>query len=250
MYVSRGVLVVTRRVFGVALFYLIFTTTSGQERKNSIQLSYGFAHARLIDDGYSRNLLFRGTNSKFVFGYTRESVNFRLRFLIEGSAGNVRSKSGNLPSGFYTAQPSFEYLRRIKYIGLFAGPALISTTYFIVNQPTFDNASMMSLHGLYGIITKDVGRFRISYALPAAVYVNRLLWNGGASNLSFEDLQHPVKTLTANGSFRYFDLANVQLRVDYNKSIGRKTDFVAGYQFRYFKYYYSNELIAGLKFHF
>ncbi|HZY80234.1 MAG TPA: hypothetical protein VFE50_11970 [Cyclobacteriaceae bacterium] len=220
------------------------------ENKNSVQFSYGLSHSRLIDDGYSRNLLFRGTNSKFFLGYARESDDYRFRFSIESSLGTVKSKSENLPSKFYTAQPSLEYSRKAGPGNLYVGPGLKSTNYLIINQPIFDNASLVSLHGLYINVTRDIRNLRLSYALPVAVYDNRVLWNGGASELAFEDLETPLRVFTTNGSFHYFDLSNIQLRADYIKSIGQKADFIAGYQFRYFKHFYSNEITAGLKIHF
>lgn len=236
-------------------------------KKNSIQLSFGWMHSRLIDDGYARNLLFRGTNSKLGLGYSRETSKYLLRFSLEGSAGKVKSKSSDLPSNFYTAQVSLDYLRSIsnyellgKQNQLFIGPGASSMNYFMINQPIFDNARLLSLHGLYVNVSNrlqldDKRHLQLTYRLPAAVYVNRLLWNGGASELNFTDVDHPVRALTTNGSFTYVDiLGNIQFNVDYGKSLGKGADFVVSYRFRYFSdaagydvNIYSNELLLGLK---
>lgn len=232
---------------------------STQAPRNAIHITYGLVHSRLIDDGYSRNLLFRGTNSKIGLGYSRETTKYLFHFSVEASGGKIKSKSGDLPSEFYTVQPSVDYMRNIGN-RLLIGVGLSSTNYFIINEPVFDNASLVSLHGIYLNVSKrltidDRQRVQLTYRLPAAVYVNRLLWNGGASDLTYRDQEHLIRALTTNGSFDYMNVfRNVQFNADYSKRIGKKTDLIVGYRFRYFGdraepsvRIYSNELQVGLK---
>ena len=258
----------------LAFFQSGFIAVFGQERdslnrvkKNNIQLNFGFIHSRLIDDGYSKNLLFRGTNVKFGLGYGRETSKFIFSFLIEGSLGKIKSKSDNLPSDFYSIQPSLEYSRKIKdYLTwgkqskLFAGLNLSSLNYFIRNEPVFDNARLLSIHGLYINISNrmqlDERQYlHFTYRLPTVVYVNRILWNGGASDLTYSDQEHLLKTLTTRGSFTYFAIFNnIELEASYTRRIGKNVDFIIFYKFRYFSsseqasvHIYSNELLMSLK---
>lgn len=240
--------------------------TDGPQHKNNIQLHYGFVHSRLIDDGYSKNLLFRGTNSKLALLYERRIGKYSLLFSVEGSGGKVRSKHEKLPSDFYTAGPSLQLLKHVRdfrLLGFFAGAGASSLNYFILNEPVFDNASLLSLHGAYvnagtRISLHHGDHVELTYWLPVVVFANRLLWNGGASELSHRDLDHIFRTLTTRGSFSYFDvLNNVQLTADYDRPLGHKVDLVASYKFRYVSYdpgsrvgIYTNELLFGLKFHF
>ena len=236
-------------------------------KNNSIQLKLGLIHSRLIDDGYSKNLLFRGTNIKFGLGYGRETSKFIFNFLIEGGLGKIKSKSGSLPSDFYTLQPSLEYSRKLKdYLTwgkqskLLAGLNVSSLNYFIINEPVFDNARLLSIHGLYISVGNrmqlDERQYlHLTYRLPTVVYVNRLLWNGGASDLTYSDQEHLLKTLTTRGSFTYFSIFNnIELEASYTRRIGKGADFIIFYKFRYFSsseqppvHIYSNELLMSLK---
>lgn len=262
------------RYVPAVVFLLISPVAFGQTEavnaptgKNSIQLNFGFTHTRLIDDGYSRKLLFRGTNSTFSLGYARETDHYLFNFSVEGSQGKIKSRSGNLPSDFYFVQPSLEYLRKVndyrfldKSANFFAGLSLSSTNYYIRNEYIFDNASLLSLHGIYlslrsRMLLDEKQQLQITYRLPTVVYVNRLLWNGGASELTYSDQNHLLRTLTTNGSSVWLDLLhNIQWTADYTRRIGRSTNFVIHYEFRYFSrpgapavHIYSNGLLVGLK---
>jgi hypothetical protein len=242
----------------------------GKAKKNYIQFNLGLIHPRLMDEAYSKKLLFRGTNWKFGLGYGRETNKYRLSFSTEGSVGKVESKSGHLPSDFYFIQASLEYLMKIRQVQLFgrqstplAGLSLASTNYIIINQPIFDNASVLSLHGVYfnlggQLHLSEKNHLQLIYRLPTAVYTNHLVWNGGASDLTFDDQEHLMRTLTTRGSYGYFDLfSNVQLIADYELRLGRSAHFTAGYKFVYVSSssatsanIYSNELLMGLKIRF
>jgi hypothetical protein len=187
--------------------------------------------------------------------------------LIEGSLGKIKSKSGSRPSDFYTIQPSLEYSRKFKEYAiwgnqskLFAGLTLSSLNYYIRNEPVFDNASLLSLHGLYLNISNrmqldEKQYLHFTYRLPTVVYVNRILWNGGATDLTYSDQEHLLRTLTTRGSFTYFTIFNnVQLEASYTRTIDRNVDFIVFYKFRYFNgsaepsvHIYSNELLMSLK---
>ncbi|HEX5169130.1 MAG TPA: hypothetical protein VFW11_08135 [Cyclobacteriaceae bacterium] len=239
-------------------------------KKNYIQFKLGLMHPRLIDEGYSTKLLFRGTNWKFGLDYGRETNKYRFSFSAEVSFGTIETKSGNLPSDFQLIQPSLEYSRKIRETQLFGVPCTLlmglrvsSTNFILINQPVFDNASVLSLHGAYinlgcQLNLSKKNRLQLSYRLPVVVYTNRLVWNGGAADLSYDDLEHVIRTLTTRGSFHYFEiLNNVQLKADYELDIGRNTHFVAGYTFSYVStasnpttHIYSNELLAGLRIRF
>jgi hypothetical protein len=244
--------------------------STGTEKKNRIHLNLGLIHTRLIDDGYSRNLLFRGTNCKFGLGYGRETKKYSFNFLIEGSVGKVKSKSSHLPSDFYTVQPSLEYSRKLKehlmwgkQNAWWAGLSVSSLNYYMINEPVFDNASILSLHGLYATVGNrlyldEKQYLHFTYRLPAVVYINRLLWNGGASDLTYSDQEHLLKTLTTRGSFTYFDIFNnVQLDASYTRHVGKGADFVLFYRFKYLSpptelpvHLYSNEFLMSLKIYF
>jgi hypothetical protein len=250
-----------------------FSTFGQQEdvvatpRKNYIQFDLGLIHPRLIDEGYSTKLLFRGTNWKFGLSYGRETNKYLFSFSAEASAGKIESRSGHLPSDFQFIQPSLQYARKIRQVHFFgkqstllAGLSVRSTNYIISNQPVFDNVSVISLHGVYvnfgfEMNLSEKRRLLFSYRLPTAVYTNRLVWNGGASDLTLEDQEHIIRTLTTRGSLGYFDLLhNIQVNVDYEMRMGKNTQFVAGYRFIYVStasspaaHTYSNELLMGLK---
>ena len=251
----------------VALLRCIPSSAQDEFRSNHLELRFGWMHSRMIDDGYSKNLLLRGTNSKLNLAYTRETSRYHFRFSLEGTAGKLKSKSGNLPSEYYTAQPSIDYLRKVSDHNflltsshLYVGATVSSMNYLLIDEPVFDNARLLSLHGLYLDVRErmqlDETRYvQLTLRLPAAVYVNSLLWNGGASHLSHRDGERWLQTLTTNGSFRYFEvLRNVELTADYNSIIGKHAELVVGYKFRYFSdgieratSVYSNELLIGLK---
>jgi hypothetical protein len=265
---KKSLFLVILAALGCVSVYAQEKSHTGEEFKsNHIELRIGWMHSRMIDDGYSRNLLFKGTNTKLHLAYQRETSHSDFLFSIEGSSGKLKSKNSDLPSNYYTLQPSVDYLRKVgdhnfllKPGRLYVGAGLNSTNYFVINEAIFDNARLLSLHGLYLDVRErmqfdEKQSLQLTFRLPAAVYVNSLLWNGGASNLSHRDQEHWLRTLTTNGSFRYFDvLRNIDFAADYTKTIGKRTDFVVGYRFRYFSdrdpvatNIYSNELSLGLK---
>lgn len=246
-------------------------TTEQEAKKNNLQISFGFVHNRLINVGYTNSqLLFRGTNAKFGLGYGRETNNNVIKFSAEASFGDVRSKSGNLPSSFVLIHPSLTYLRTVKEYRafekeniFFAGIHLSSINYLLENEPIFDNIDIFSLHGIYlgfsnRLVLNKTNRLHVTYVMPVLVYENRVLWNGGASDITYDDRDHLLKTLVTRGQFSYFSIArNIQFEADYIVSIGRNTDLEIGYRFSYLNVFseapirmYSNELLFGLKFRF
>lgn len=243
----------------VLSFIIGLLSPASLKAQSYLDLRFGWAHSRLIDDGYSKDLLFRGTNSKLNLGYSRETPQYHFRFAIEGTTGKIKSKSENLPSSFHTLQPSVEYLMPVKH-KLYIGGSLSSMNYLLINQPVFDNARLLSLHGLYFNVRKrlqlsETRHLQLTYRLPVVVYVNSLLWNGGASRLTHHDQERWLRALTTNGSFTYFDvLRNIEFTADYEKHLGERCDFIVGYKFRYFSErddagmnIYSNEFLIGLK---
>jgi hypothetical protein len=235
-------------------------------KKNYIHVNLGLMHTRQIDEGYSK-LLFRGTPWKYSLGYGRETIRYQFSASAEASLGGVESKNGNLPSDFYFIQASLEFSRKYKPIqfagkpsSMLTGLNLSSSNYMIINQPIFDNASVLSLHGAYLVLGCDMNlskrqRLQFSYRLPTAVYANHLVWNGGAADLYYDDQKHLLRTLTTRGSFTYFDiLKNIQFNVGYELSMKGNTCFIVGYKFRYatsssapHAAIYSNGLSVGLK---
>jgi hypothetical protein len=244
--------------------------TLARQGKNYVRFHLGPIHTRLINDGYARKLLFGGTNLKLGLAYGRETTKFVFGFSVEASSGRVKSRSGKLPSDFQLIIPSLTYLKKITRLGLtgekttlLAGVSLSSANYLMINQPIFDNISILSLHGVYCNIGYQVQldekrRLQFAYQLPAMVYTNHLLWNGGARDLSHDDQEHVLRALTTRGSFGYFDIAhNIRLTAGYEKQLGKSACFVATYEFMYLSSsspalarIYSNELLIGLKFRF
>jgi len=228
-------------------------------------------HSRLIDQGYTHSrLLFRGTNSKFGLGYSRETHKSIFDFSALASSGKMESKSGNLPSNLTLIHPSIGYLRKIKTYKLskkenafFAGIHLSSINYYLENEPVIDNIDIVSLHGIYFnfrnrlTLTKNQS-FQLTYLMPAIIYENRVLWNSGASNITYSDRDNILKTLMTRGRFSYFNvLRNVQFKAEYIVRLSDGADFDIQYGFFYLNSFkdapihlYSNELLLGLKFKF
>ncbi len=255
------------------IFFLLLTTaTFGQSdsslqkiKKNNIQIDFGFAHSRLIDEGFTQSkLLFKGTNFKVGLGYGRETDKYIFNFLTAYNAGNVSTKESKLATDFMNVNISFDYLRSVKLSSqhhFFAGIQLSSINYIMHNEQIFDNIDAFSLHGLYfnfldKILISKKQSIQISYSMPTAVYENHVLWNGGASMYTYSDKKHILRLFTTNGKFSYFNLINnILLKADYSLKIGKNTDFNIKYRFFYFNdfiqtpiHIYSNELLFGLKF--
>jgi hypothetical protein len=237
-------------------------------RKSSIRFGMGLTHFRMIDQGYTDSrLLFRGTASKFSLAYGRETGMHLFSFSVSGSSGKVESKHGNLPSNYFFLQPSLEFLRNIrtgevsgKKNDLFLGVLLSSTNQAIENEKVINNISIFSLHGLYFSLCNRLSLnerhyVQLSYLMPAVVFENRLLWNGGASPYTYRDTQNIPRFLTSNGTFSYFDLLhNVQLGLDYVVKTGKASSVRFGYKFFSASSFieaplhlYSNELSVELK---
>jgi hypothetical protein len=131
------------------------------------------------------------------------------------------------------------------------------------NDPIFDNIDILSLHGIYfklnyAVTLSERHNLQFSYAMPAVLYTNQVLWNSGASVYDFNDLDNIFKLVTTHGKFNYFGiLNNVPIELVYKVGIGRSVDFNVKYAFTYLNYsiekpfrLYSNELLLGLKVNF
>jgi hypothetical protein len=239
-------------------------------RKNSISVYIGPSHSRLIDDAYSQRLLFRGTNLRLGISYSRENQSYRFRFAADALVGSVKSKSGDLPSDFKHFHPAVEYVRKIKsvtFLGqeltLLPGLSFGSSNYILNNQYIFDNISILSLHGVYASVGCEFDlavnhRLHIRYQLPLVVYSNRVVWNGGASDITYDDGDHVLRTLMNRGSLGYVDVfRNVHFNVNHEMVLGAKIYFVTGYRFAYINNtssgaarIYSNEVVAGFNIRF
>lgn len=250
-----------------------FTQTNSRQpsHKNAIQIEAGLLHTRLADQGFTHNRLhFRGTHPKIGLGYQRMGTSSLFSFHLRGSIGDLSTKQKDLPADFITASVDIEYLKKLKTFTqkekertLFGGLQFQSMNYIMLNEEVFDNIGILSLHGLYlklayGFSLPGNQRLQLSYSLPAMVYTNRVLWNGGASIYDLVDLDNIPKLLTTHGKFYYFNIpGNVQLNLLYTKPIGKQVDLTGRYAFRYIRNgieaparLYSNELLVGLKINF
>ena len=256
--------------FTLSSFFIVgqSETDETKNRKSNIQLNFGLVHCRLIDEGYTGSkLLFKGTNSKFSLGYGRETKQDIFNVLTAGSFGNVASKGSNLNSNFDYINFYIEYLRKNKQFEILgqknefiAGIHLSSINYVMNNEHIFDNVSIFSLHGVYFNVgnhfkLNEKHGLQLIYLLPTIVYTNRVLYNSGASEITYEDLENIPRTLTTFGEFTYFDLFdNVQIHVNYLIKIGENVDFQVKYKFFFVEnnieaplHIYSNEFLFGLK---
>ncbi len=259
----------------ILLFVFISSVAFGQTdgpplkvRKNNIRLGVGLTHVRMIDEGYTDSrLLFRGTNSKFGLGYGRETGKHIFSFSVVGSSGKVESRHGNLPSDYFFVQPSLEFLRNIRTgelsgrkNELLFGALLSSANQAVENDRVVNNLSIFSLHGLYfsfnSRLSLNERRYlQLSYLMPAMIFENRLLSNGGASKYTYLDTRNIPRLLTANGQFSYFNLLrNVQFGLDYVVKTGKASSVRIGYKFFTASsfieaplHFYSNELVLELK---
>ena len=263
------------KYLNILLFVFISSVAFGQTvdttlkiRKSNIRLGIGLIHIRMIDEGYTDSrLLFRGTNSKFSLAYGRETGKHIFSFSVSGSIGKVESRQGNLPTNYYFLHPSLEFLRNIRADELFGkenelylGVLLSSFNQGIENERVIDNLSIFSLHGLYFSFCNRLSLnkrqyFQLSYLMPAVVFENRLLWNGGASRYTYRDTENIPRLLADNGKFSYFNLFNnIQFGLDYVVKTGKATSIRIGYKFISASslieaplHLYSNELILELK---
>jgi hypothetical protein len=238
-------------------------------RKSNIQLAVGFLHLRLIDEGYTDSrLLFRGTNPAFRFGYGRETNQYAFNFAMSFVGGEIKSKSGNLPTDLYFGDMSLEYLRSLRsrtLIGkenkFFWGGRVSTINQGIVSMRTIDNVSIFSVHGVYidlhdRLILNEKDAINVSFLLPVMVYTNRVLWNGGASKYTYREVQNIPRLMTTNGKFSFFNMIdNIQFDVSYLKKVGLNTSMEVRYGFIYTSSSieapirnYSNRLLLGLKF--
>jgi hypothetical protein len=124
-----------------------------------------------------------------------------------------------------------------------------------------DNVSIFSMHGAYldiqnRFVFNEKHSIQASLFLPIAVYNNRVLWKGGASRYTYQDVQNVPRLMMTNGDVSYFGiLNNVQVDLNYVKKIGRYTSMDVRYSFLYASNFieapiriYSNKLMIGLKF--
>lgn len=240
-----------------------------KSNKNSIQIDFGYVHNRLIDEGFTKSkLLFRGTNPKLGLSLEHQSSKYNVIFVLSANPGNISLKQIELESEFANISASIEYLRKIKTSKVqskqfqwYAGLQLNSTNYAIINENIFDNIDVFSFHGTYLkfqylATIDDKKSLKISYAIPAVVYANQVLWNSGASTYNFNDKRNIFKLIGSHGEFHYFDITNnIPIEIVYQKKLSKNVDFIAKYSFRYLNYnvespfsLYSNELLFGLKF--
>lgn len=238
------------------------------EKKSYLRFGIGITHTRMIDEGYTdRRYLFRGTNAKFSLAYGRETPRSIFNFYVDASVGDLESKQGELPSEYYFAEPTIEWLRHTthyttfgKMNKLFLGAQLSSFNQGIGDEKVVDNIRIFSLHGMYfNVLDRfrltEKHYFQVHYSMPVIVYENSVLWNSGASKYTTHDLENVPKMLTDNGTFTYFNaFNNVQVGVDYVLKAGRSTNLLVKYNFVYVKShvesrlgFYNNDVMLELK---
>lgn len=232
-------------------------------------MGLGFLHVRLIDQGFTDSkLLFRKTNLTYRLGYGRETQRSVFNFVTSLTMGNIEPKTGYGPSEFYLADIMIEYLRRIhsyklfdKKNTLYGGIRLSTINHGLVSMRSVDNVSIFSMHGVYldlqnRFLFNEKHSIETSLFLPIAVYNNRILWKGGASRYTYQDVQNIPRLMMTNGEFSYFAMFNsVQFDLNYIKKIGMYTNVEVRYSFLYTANFieapirvYSNKLMIGLKF--
>lgn len=240
-------------------------------RKNSIHVGTGVLHARQIDNGYTgSSLLFRGTNLALRFGYAHEGARQFFDVSSSFSIGKLKSKSGELPSDFYYVEVSADYLRKVathqlfgKENQFFAGLRLGTINQGLANIFQIDNIGVYSLHGAYIALKNrlkldDKRSLQFSWFAPTVVYENRLLYNGGATDITTRNFRNIPALLTTQGELSYFSIfRNVQVNLTYVTLLSDKADASIRYRFFYASssikdayHTYSNELIASLHFRF
>jgi len=256
------------------LLTLACTTVLGQadstvekQSKNEIRINLGVGHTRLIDEGFTDSrMVFTNTTARYSVGYQRQIKKNTFDFNLEASVGNIKSLSGDLPANYLFVEPSLSFWRAVHEVDartFSIGVSLRSLNVLIENQPVFDNFCITSLHGLYVPLQEHIQlnekhSVHVTCLLPTVVYVNRVIWNGGASTLTFDDQDHVLRTLANRGSFTYFDLLdNIQFSTAYGLKIGHRTYFNLTYTFRFLDTdvqepfrAYSNDLLTGLTFKF
>jgi hypothetical protein len=259
------------------LCFLTATVAFGQSTdslpglNNNIHISTGILHTRQIDEGYTgSSLLFRRTNIAFRFGYGRETERQIIDVTSSFSIGKMKSKSGDLPSDFYYIEMNADYLRRVVSHDLFktknqlfAGIRLGTLNQGVANLHQLDNISVYSLHGAYialhNRLKLDNKRsLMASWYIPSVVYENRILFNGGATDIATRDLRNVPGLLTTHGDFSYFSiLRNIQLDLTYITKLSDGVEATLRYEFFYASsaidapfHAYSNELTVGLQFRF
>lgn len=243
-----------------------YSTDSAKWLKNDIQFRLGLTHSRLIDQGLTSNkLLFRGTNTNLSLAYGREAKSYSFQFLFKATFGKLKSNSGNLPVDFFMVNPEITYLRRLRDINphkveFMAGLDLSSINFILENEPLFDNISIRSFHGAYFtfrniIRLSDKQSIQFTYRLPAIIYANSILWNGGASDLTYKDREQLLQTLFNRGEFYYFNVfRNIQFNVEHDINLTTHLKFTTAYHFYYLSTPrskpfdgYANGLQCGLK---
>jgi hypothetical protein len=235
--------------------------------KNSITITYGFVHNRIIDEGYTDSrLLFRGTNSKLRIDFTHDALPNLFNFTLEASLGKVRSRQGNLPSELTQANITLEYFRRLKKYQLFGREGLIfagisgsSRISRLANSPVIDNTDFLTMQGIYlGAMTRiklsETQHLQIAYLVPTVVSIGRILYS--EADFSYQMQNNPLEFLRENSQTTYFALSDlIQLKAGYVRKFTRSTSFMISYAFFFAKSnfkapisLYSNELLLGLKF--
>lgn len=258
-------------VLAASIAYGQTPETSPITKRNSIHVGVGILHTRQIDRGYTgSSLLFTGTNVPFRFGYLHEGTRQFFAVSTTLSFGKLKSKGGDLPSDFYYVELTSDYVRQVTKHSLFGkenqffGGLRISTiNQGVANISQIDNISVYSLHGAYVALNNrlkidDKRSFHFTWFVPAIVYENRLLYNGGQNDITTKDFRNFPKVLSTHGHVTYLNIfRNVQVTMDYVMRLNKHVDASLRYRFFYASnsmkadyHTYSNELIASLHFRF
>jgi hypothetical protein len=237
-------------------------------RKNSIGLSIGAVHHRVIDEALTASKLkFKGTIPALELNYQHRYQRSILVASAYGALGYIHTPDESLSSSMQQFRLGCSFLNNIhqnnKRTGLFIGGELSSMWYMRYDEKQLNNLSFLLIHGLF-LHVKDEYRINkrsmliAEIHLPGLMFIKRESGDGGANLELAEEIDNPGQILFSNTYLAGPNPATyLRYRLGYEYAFSSRASFTVDYSFSWVNEYsngtlkmYSNQLLAALKFKF
>lgn len=238
----------------------------------SIQVSLGISHSRLIDEAFTNNRLkFSGTTPTLLLGYTSLTDSKLFSVQLEGSTGKVKIQGNKLPTNLHHLQLAASYGRKVKnyeLLGilhqLYAGLHLQTLNYVIEDLDVTEDVSLNFFHTL-GLVIHQISQLdeknsiQLSLVLPIMGLTKRDNYGGGINQQLESDFEDNLGGFlfreTTFAAFFPWELP--QFHINYSRLLSPKSVLAVDYEFSFVKSdeiaplnLYNNRLLLGLQFKF
>lgn len=239
--------------------------------KNSLTISLGADHHRLIDQAFtSSRLKFTGTSFSTALFYQRTTDVYAFETRVQGGTGKVATGDNTLTSRAGRIHLSVSYARSVVNYSLlntqnigYLGVQASSFNSAIYNEALLENVSV-TFYNTLNVLLKQTTRLdqakdlQLELVLPVLGWTKRSIYDGGANQELENDADNIGNLLFNNSRFSFVNPLSVpRINLTYVHRLTPKTDFTLKY---FFSYLYDNDiepiksyqngLLAGLKFNF